>query len=607
MYHYHYEIHIFSTCLQFENVLKTISFPNGLSFTADTSPLSDFYSFPIHNNDFIILDFSSESEGHTTALLLEKCSQLYSSIKNLNIILCADHHTLSKLSSPYLSSISDAWITPLTDDLLSFYYTNLMKKIKIEKDFHMTQNYLETTINSIPDLIWYKDIKGAHIKINDGFCAAVGKTKEDCEGRGHYYIWDLKQEEYEKGEYVCLETEEIVLNEKKTCLFDEQVKSKDGMRQFKTYKSPIFDENDDLVGTVGIAHDVTDFDNINTELEIILNSLPFGGLLTDADGKIINVNEKFIEYFRIDRENILYNDYSDFHNRVLALPTDDSGQQNTKIHLKHEEQDLILELQETIIFDVFHNEVGHFCIYRDITEREKHLDFMKNYQKNLEADVRAQVKLNQTFQQNMIISFADIISSRDTFTGGHIKRTSKYVEILVNAMRKEPPYNTTMDDSFVDHLYLSAPLHDIGKISIPDVVLLKPGKYTPTEYEIMKLHANLGGEILDNIMPDLNDSEYYRLSKDMATCHHERWDGTGYPRGLKEEEIPLCARIMAVADVFDALTSKRPYKDAFPIEEARSIIAKGKGNHFDPTIVDIFLTNFDQMANAVFELNKAEL
>lgn len=113
-------------------------------------------------------------------------------------------------------------------------------------------------IDSVPDLIWFKDVRGAHLKVNNAFCSAVGKTKNDVQGRGHYYIWDLKQEEYEQGEYVCLETEEIVLREKKTRAFDEKVKSKHGLRQFKTYKSPIFDEDHQVVGTVGIAHDVTD-------------------------------------------------------------------------------------------------------------------------------------------------------------------------------------------------------------------------------------------------------------------------------------------------------------------------------------------------------------
>lgn len=604
MYHYHFKFPIFSASSEIEEKLIQHPSSENILFDFITFPITQFSTFNFDPYLFLLLDFSSPITFNEHFNLLEQCRLLRSNSINRNIILCADHTLLNQLSPSLLSVFTDIWIAPFNNHLIEFYYSNLVKRIQLEKDYWMVQNYLDTTIDSIPDLVWYKDKKGKHVKVNNSFGKAVGKTKADCEGRGHYYIWDLKEEEYALGEYVYLETEEIVMREKRTCLFDEKVKSKEGMRQFKTYKSPVFDEFGELVGTLGIAHDVTDFGNISTELEIILDSLPFAGLLCDIDYKIVNINEKFLEYFEINKVDVLNSDYPIFRKKILGLSSFNKPEKNMELNLKSKENTLILEIQETVIFDIFHQPVGYFCIYRDITEHKKHLDLMEHYQKNLENDVRKQVQLNQFFQKNMLIAFADMISSRDSITGGHIKRTSYYVDLIINMMKKEDSYKSLIDPSFIDHMYLSAPLHDIGKVSIPDTILFKPGKYLPEEYEIMKQHTVLGSDILDNIMNELDDSEYYDLSKKMAKYHHERWDGSGYPEGLKEKQIPLCARIMAVADVFDALTSERPYKTAFTLEKARQIIEESSGTHFDPDIIDIFLKNFNEIEEAAKKLNK---
>lgn len=159
------------------------------------------------------------------------------------VILCAPAALVQQLSGKTYQFLTDIWAQPYGEAFVIFKLKRLFEAIKAVKDRNLYRSYLETAINSIPNLIWFKDVRGAHLKVNDGFCRAVGKTKADVEGRGHYYIWDIKQEEYEQGEYVCLETEEIVLQKRKTCVFDEKVKTKHGMRQFKTYKSPIFDDD----------------------------------------------------------------------------------------------------------------------------------------------------------------------------------------------------------------------------------------------------------------------------------------------------------------------------------------------------------------------------
>ncbi|MCR4818295.1 MAG: sensor domain-containing diguanylate cyclase [Fretibacterium sp.] len=175
--------------------------------------------------------------------------------RRIRYILCAKD--ISSLSEETMSRLYDVWLIPLTAASVDFYFRRLQKQLKDEKDFWLSRAWLDQTIDPLPDLIWYKDMKGAHLKVNDAFCNIVGKTKEDIQGRGHYYIWGLTKEEYEKGEFVCLETEREVQRLGRTCVFDEQVKSADGMRQLKTYKTPIFDEESRIIGTVGVARDVT--------------------------------------------------------------------------------------------------------------------------------------------------------------------------------------------------------------------------------------------------------------------------------------------------------------------------------------------------------------
>ena len=161
-----------------------------------------------------------------------------------------------------------------------------------------------------------------------------------------------------------------------------------------------------------------------------------------------------------------------------------------------------------------------------------------------------------------------------------------------------------MTDSFIDNVINSAPLHDIGKIAVPDAILNKPGKLTKEEFDLMKTHTTAGGKIISSIIEMVPDSHYLDEAKNLATYHHERWDGAGYPTGLAGENIPLSARIMAVADVFDALVSKRSYKEGFPYDKALNIIKEERGTHFDPKLVDAFLAVKEKVLSVAREFNK---
>lgn len=192
-------------------------------------------------------------------------------------------------------------------------------------------------------------------------------------------------------------------------------------------------------------------------------------------------------------------------------------------------------------------------------------------------------------QSGMITLMAEIVENRDDNTGGHIKRTAKYVEQIAEELKKRGAYASVLTDAYVKDMIVAAPLHDIGKIHIPDNILNKPGRLTEEEFAIMKTHTTAGRDLLVQAMEELGEFPYLRMAIEMAESHHEWWNGKGYPEGISGEEIPLCARIMAVADVFDALTSKRCYKDEMPLEKAYAIIREESGTHFDPVVAEAFL------------------
>ena len=218
----------------------------------------------------------------------------------------------------------------------------------------------------------------------------------------------------------------------------------------------------------------------------------------------------------------------------------------------------------------------------------KRTDDMLRIQIDLSNKIQNEIIAKNHMQNGVIEHLADIIESRDIETGEHIKRTKKYVSILVNKMKDDPKYKDYLTPKMCDYIISAAPLHDIGKIAVSDLILCKPGKLTDEEYDKMKIHTTKGGEIINNILNELGDKEFLSVAYDVAISHHEKWNGKGYPYGIKEEEIPLPGRIMAIADVFDALVAKRVYKDPIPVDKAIDIIIGDGGTHFDPNLVEIF-------------------
>ena len=215
---------------------------------------------------------------------------------------------------------------------------------------------------------------------------------------------------------------------------------------------------------------------------------------------------------------------------------------------------------------------------------------LERYRNSLEVTVQRQTERIKEIQNQVIIGMANLIESRDGSTGKHVKNTQIYVKVIADELKNRGLFPECLTEEYIQTLCNAAPLHDVGKIKIPDRILQKPGRLTDEEYDIIKTHTVYGWEIIDEIIGDVEDEDYVRIAKEIAYCHHERWDGKGYPRGLSGEEIPLCARIMAIADVFDALHAERCYKSAKPLDELMKIFEEGRGTQFDPTIVDVFLS-----------------
>jgi putative two-component system response regulator len=229
-------------------------------------------------------------------------------------------------------------------------------------------------------------------------------------------------------------------------------------------------------------------------------------------------------------------------------------------------------------------------------ELKRARDLLRDQNSFLEAEVARRMSENQLIQDVSIHALARLAETRDSETGKHLLRTREYVRVLARKLQTHPRFADFLSIHVIELMSKSAPLHDIGKVGIPDHVLLKPGKLTPEEWEIMKTHARMGAEAIEQAERDAEQPvEFLAMAKEIAHYHHERWDGKGYPDGLTGGAIPVSARLMAIADVFDALISKRVYKAAMSFDDARDIIANDRGKHFDPDVVDAFLAAFDDI------------
>lgn len=330
-------------------------------FTYNLIKYNNLVTEDIQESSILIVFYPTEYD-------LEKLKKLVSSSTILIFIL--EQNILSNNYSLF-NFANDMWFSPVSEKEILFRMEKIIDEIKLKKEKLLAENYLNTLINSIPDMVWFKDNNGIHLKVNDAFCNIIGKTRENIEGKDHFDIWDIPKPEYEKGGYICMESEEDVRKAGKTILLYEKVKNRNGFRRLNTYKSPLYDEDGEMMGTVGIAHDITDLENIDIELQLIINAMQFAILISNKNDDIINVNNKFVEYFNIEKDVIVKYNYRSWlkENLSLVTPIDESGcfECSNLKNLKLQ----VLKCHEKIILDTFQKEMGKLCIFRDVTkERE---------------------------------------------------------------------------------------------------------------------------------------------------------------------------------------------------------------------------------------------
>ncbi|MBQ8942424.1 MAG: HD domain-containing protein [Firmicutes bacterium] len=265
---------------------------------------------------------------------------------------------------------------------------------------------------------------------------------------------------------------------------------------------------------------------------------------------------------------------------------EDFKQDETKDTVLYEEYGTIYLVNITYLYDGIKNR-GYQLFIKDDTKNQEYIKLINSFNSELRKEVDAKTEHIIEVQDSFVLGMATVVESRDNSTGGHIKRTSDVVRMLVNEIKKENIFD--VPDSFFRNVIKAAPMHDFGKIAVDDAILRKPGKLTPEEYASMKTHAAEGARIVREILKGTDDKEFSRIAENVAHYHHEYWDGSGYPKGLKGDQIPLEARIMAIADVYDALASRRAYKEGMPADKINDIILTGMGIQFDRALEPYYL------------------
>ncbi len=310
------------------------------------------------------------------------------------------------------------------------------------------------------------------------------------------------------------------------------------------------------------------FDTVNLAKDYVVENLADGLVVLGPQGEFVYANAPAYALF----PNLATKEYESAIQEI--------GEYCVKKKRLHVEQKVYRITEQNIL----QNEKmrGKMYYLQEVTDSY-------NYTAKLEAEVRDKAQELFNSHHSLVVSLANMVEARDGVTGQHVKHTSRYVEIMARGLKKKEKYKEIMSNSYISVLCEASPLHDIGKISMKDSILRKEGSLNTEELKSIQTHAAIGAEIIDTVLEESGISEYLVTAKEMAYSHHERWDGKGYPQGLKGEEIPLSARIMAIADVYDALRSERSYKTAYSKEVAKQIIVDESGKQFDPELVQVFL------------------
>ena len=331
----------------------------------------------------------------------------------------------------------------------------------------------------------------------------------------------------------------------------------------------------------------------------ILESIEEGYYEVDFDSNFIFVNDSMGIILGSPKRKILQMNFRQFmdedNGRKVSGVFEQCRRSQKPVkafdcEFNHNGSRLFIEASVALLHDSKGAPVGFRGMVRDRTEK-----------KQLEMDLIESYKKVQNARAATILGLAKLAEFRDEGTGTHLERIREYARLITEAMAQNPKHGNIITQDYIDDIYNSSILHDIGKVGIPDAILLKPAKLTEEEFEVIKKHTTLGGDVINAIESKIEERSFLYVGKEIAYNHHEKWDGSGYPQGIKGEGIPISARIVAVADVYDALTTKRLYKEAFSHQKAKKIIVDLKGTHFDPEVVDTFLS-LENKFNSIREL-----
>lgn len=470
------------------------------------------------------------------------------------------------------------------------YYLVILKEFLGDPEDLPARQHYELLFRTIGDALFTAKLNGKVENANPAFAQLLDFREEDTpKDLREVYVY---QDELEDKQRRLLE-EGTVFN-LETHLYN---RSRSVKRVLDT-SWIIRDKRGTVTGYATQWKDVTYLRNLESRLKIsernysiLFDTILSSIIIMDPEGLILNVNTAAERTYGYNWEEMVGTHYDDLLRvdkgtdafaKLLALIRYNDGRY-VESEVKRRKKDgsfIYTYASFTSVEDSTGAVIAFSMSEKDLTERV-----------NLEAKLRESLHELKDTQSAAIIGFAKLTEYRDKDTGSHLERIREFTRIMAQTLRRLPKYASYITDEYLEDLALSSILHDVGKVGISDTILLKPGRFEPDEYEQIKAHSRLGGDALDVVDKQLTKTSFLTMGKEIAYYHHERWDGSGYPEGLKGEEIPLSARIVAMADVYDALTSKRPYKDAFSHEKAVEIIAQERGKQFDPEIVDAFMEN----------------
>lgn len=489
------------------SVLSNVKPLNRMSIECQKGDLNNKDSYC--NSDIIVID---------KLVTTEQIEQMKSNKASYaKFVLTVEPDVFYTLDTDYIDSFFDVWL--YEQRMLNYRMSRFMKLMLSTFDLELARNQMDSLIDGLPDLVWFKNSIGAHNKVNNAFCKTVGKTKEQVKDRGHCYIWDLDVEEYEQGEFICMETEITVMEERKEFFFDEKVKIGDEMRQLKTYKAPIFNRNNDVVGTVGFARDVTEIWNSTKEFKTLINNLPFPILMVNTDFNFVSCNRQFEDHFGECKNKNEVFDMQCFSDKWFG--NDISFPKNPTISFERISEDgygkKYYMVDKSPIYDVFKQLSGYAYIFRDVSTNKKYENQLKALS---QLDELSQMNNRKGIRKFFDTNFNDVIRNRDML--------SIIMLDLDHFKKYNDCYGHLMGDDVIRKMGKILGAIDNGddwfaaRFGGEEFIVIARGK---TPKEMVEKAELIQKQLYDYNIPHIESTTSERVSVSIGIAHFKRIDG----------------------------------------------------------------------------------